>query len=83
MTQEEYRAKDAQINAEHKKLMLYLQRAIQARKAQLQDLTRRYQEEKASLVKALQNLKVEMAEATFRHREQLQRKCYLSRDHAL
>lgn len=64
MTQEEYSAENAQINAEHKKRMLHLQQAIQARKDQIQDLTSRYLEEKASLEKALQKLKVEMAEAT-------------------
>ena len=64
MTQEEYSAQNAQINAEHKKRQLHLQQAIQARKDQLQDLTRRYLEEKAGIEKELQKLKVEMAEST-------------------
>lgn len=64
MTQEEYSAENAQINAEHKNQQLYYQQAMRARKDQLTDLTKEYLERKADIEKAIQKLRVEMAEAT-------------------
>lgn len=64
MTQEEYSAQSAQINADYKKKQLGYQQALQARKDQLADLNKRYQEDKAQIEKAIQQLKVDAAEAT-------------------
>ena len=66
MTQEEYSAACAQNNAEYTKESLRLQQALQARKDQLHDLTKDYQEEKAKIEKAIQKLKLDMAAATAR-----------------
>lgn len=64
MTQEEYSTQNAQINADYKKQQLGYQQALQARKDQLADLNKRYQEDKAQIEKAIQQLKVDAAEAT-------------------
>ena len=64
MTQEEFSAQNAQINADYRKKQLGLQQALQARKDQLQDLTKRYLEEKGHIEKAIQQLRVDAAEAT-------------------
>lgn len=64
MTQEEYSTQNAQINADYKKKQLGYQQALQARKDQLADLNKRYQEDKAQIEKAIQLLKVDAAEAT-------------------
>ena len=66
MTQEEYAAKNATINANYKKEQLRLQRALECRKEELRGLTKKYLEEKALAEKAIQELKVEMAEITAR-----------------
>lgn len=64
MTQEEYGARNAQINAEYKKKMFLYQLAQRAWKDQLADLNKRYQEDKDHIEKAIQQLKVDAAEAT-------------------
>ena len=64
MTQEEYSARNAQINAEHKKKQLQYQQALRARSEQLEDLSKNYQEEKAKIQKAIWELKVQAAAAT-------------------
>lgn len=53
MTQEEYSARNAQINAEYKKKQLQYQQALRARSEQLEDLAKTYQEEKAKIQKAI------------------------------
>ena len=64
MTQEEYAAKNAAINANYKKEQLRLQRAIECRKEELCGLTKKYLEEKALAEKAIQEVRVAMAEIT-------------------
>lgn len=66
MTQEEYSAACAKNNAEYKKESLRLQQALQARKDQLHVLTKNHLEEKGKIEKAIQQIKVDMAEATAR-----------------
>ncbi len=64
MTQEEYSAEAAQINAEYKKKQLFYQQSLRARKEMLQDLTDNYLKEKAQIEKAIRELRVQAAEAT-------------------
>lgn len=64
MNQEEYSAACAKNNAEYKKEQLHLQKCMEARKEELRILTRQYQEDKASLEKEMDKIRVAMAEAT-------------------
>lgn len=64
MTQEEYAAQNALNNAAYKKEQLHLQKCMEARKEELRGLTRQYQEDKASLEKEMDKIRVAMAEAT-------------------
>lgn len=66
MTQEEYSARNAQINAEYKKEQLRLQHALGERREELRELTKAYLEKKEDIEKEIEKLKVDMAEATAR-----------------